>query len=47
MIVIDASDNTKETMLLNAQYAGFTEREIEILSEEEFKAITPELFEKI
>lgn len=36
--VIDGSDNSIEIMLQNAQNAGFTETEIEILTEEEYQA---------
>ena len=34
--VIDGSGNSAETMLQNAQNAGFTENQIEILTEEEY-----------
>jgi hypothetical protein len=36
--VIDGSDNPLELMLQNAQNAGFTESEVEILTEEEYQA---------
>ena len=36
--VIDGSDNPLEIMLQNAQNAGFTESEVEILTEEEYQA---------
>lgn len=36
--VIDGSENPIEIMLQNAQNAGFTETEIEILTEEEYQA---------
>ena len=35
--VIDGSENSIEIMLQNAQNAGFTESEIEILTEEEYQ----------
>lgn len=35
--VIDDSNNPIETMLLNAQNAGFTEANIEILTEEQYQ----------
>lgn len=35
--VIDGSDNPKETMIQNALNAGFSESEIEILTEEDYK----------
>ena len=35
--VIDGSDNPTETMLKNAQNAGFAESEVEILTEEEYQ----------
>lgn len=34
--VIDGSNNPAEIMLRNAQNAGFTESEVEILTEEEY-----------
>lgn len=37
-IVIDGSDNQAEIMLQNALNAGFSENEVEILSEEEYQA---------
>ena len=36
--VIDGSNNPAEIMLQNAQNAGFTENEVEILTEEQYKA---------
>lgn len=36
--VIDGSDNPIEIMLQNAKNAGFEESEIEILTEEEYRA---------
>lgn len=36
--VIDGSENPTEIMLQNAQNAGFTENEVEILAEEEYEA---------
>lgn len=36
--VIDGSDNTPDIMLQNAQSAGFTESEVEILTEAEYQA---------
>lgn len=36
--VIDGSDNPQEIMLQNAENAGFTAEEVEILTEEEFEA---------
>ena len=36
--VIDGSDNPIEIMLQNAQNAGFAEMEVEILTEEKYKA---------
>ena len=36
--VIDGSENPAKTMLQNAIYAGFTESEVEILTEEEYLA---------
>jgi hypothetical protein len=36
--VIDGSDNPIEIMLQNAQNAGFTAEEVEILTEEEYQA---------
>lgn len=36
--VIDGSENPIEIMLQNAQNSGFTENEIEILTEEEYRA---------
>lgn len=36
--IIDGSNNSIEIMLQNAQNAGFSEGEIEILSEEEYQA---------
>lgn len=36
--VIDGSNNPAEIMLRNAQNAGFTESEVEILTEEEYQA---------
>lgn len=36
--VIDGSNNSEETMLQNAQNAGFTENEVEILTAEEYQA---------
>ena len=36
--VIDGSDNPLEIMLQNALNAGFTESEVEILTEEEYQA---------
>lgn len=36
--VIDGSENPIEVMLQNAQNAGFTENEVEILTEEEYQA---------
>lgn len=36
--VIDGSDNSTELMVQNAQNAGFTESELEILTEEEYQA---------
>ena len=36
--VIDGSENPVEIMLQNAQYAGFAETEVEILTEEEYLA---------
>lgn len=35
--VIDGSENPIEIMLQNAQNAGFSEAEVEILTEEEYK----------
>lgn len=37
-IVIDGSENPIEIMLQNVESAGFTEVDIEILTEEEFEA---------
>lgn len=42
--VVDGSENPIETMLQNAQNAGFAESEVEILAEEEYqtrKALEP------
>ena len=42
--IIDGSDNPQEIMLQNAENAGFTEAEVEILTEEEYedrKALEP------
>lgn len=42
--IIDGSENLQEVMLQNAENAGFTAEEIEILTEEEFevrKALEP------
>jgi len=36
--VIDGSENALEIMLQNAENAGFTETEVEILTEEEYQA---------
>ena len=36
--VIDGSENPTEVMLQNAQNAGYTENEVEILTEEEYLA---------
>ncbi len=36
--IIDGSENPLEIMLQNAQNAGFTENEVEILTEEEYQA---------
>ncbi len=36
--IIDGSNNSLDTMLLNAQNAGFTDTEVEILTEEEYQA---------
>lgn len=36
--VIDGSNNSTEIMRENAQNAGFTESEVEILTEEEYQA---------
>ena len=36
--VIDGSENPIEIMLQNAQNSGFTETEVEILTEEEYQA---------
>lgn len=36
--MIDGSDNPIEIMLQNAQNAGFAEMEVEILTEEKYKA---------
>lgn len=36
--VIDGSENTDEIMVQNAQNAGFTAGEVEILTEEEYQA---------
>lgn len=36
-IVIDGSNNSTEIMLINANNAGFTELEVEILTEEEYQ----------
>lgn len=36
--VIDGSENPIEIMLQNAENAGFTEAEVEILTEEEYEA---------
>lgn len=36
--VIDGSENPLDMMLQNAQNAGFTENEVEILTEEEYQA---------
>lgn len=36
--VIDGSENPLDTMLQNAQNAGFTEDEVDILTEEEYLA---------
>ena len=36
--VIDGSNNLIDIMLQNAQNAGFTESEVEILTEEEYQA---------
>ena len=36
--VIDGSENTIEVILQNAKNAGFTENEVEILTEEEYLA---------
>lgn len=36
--VIDGSENSIESMLVNVQNAGFTESEVEILTEEEYQA---------
>lgn len=36
-IVIDGSENIQEIMYQNAVNAGFTESEVEILTEEEYK----------
>jgi hypothetical protein len=35
--VIDGSENEEEIMLENARNAGYTENEVEILTEEEYK----------
>lgn len=35
--IIDGSDNPTEVMVQNAQNAGFTESEVEILTEEEYQ----------
>lgn len=35
--IIDDSNNSVETILQNAQNAGFTESEVEILTEEEYQ----------
>ena len=37
-IVIDGSDNPAEIMLQNAQSAGFTASEVEVLTGEEYQA---------
>ena len=37
VIVIDGSENSKEIMLQNAKNMGFTENEVEIITEEEYK----------
>lgn len=47
--IIDGSRNPIETMLQNAQNAGFTENEVEILTEEEYQArvdLEPKLIQK-
>lgn len=36
--IIDGSKNSQEVMLQNAENAGFAENEVEILTEEEYKA---------
>lgn len=36
--IIDGSNNSTEIMLQNAQNTGFTEAEVEILTEEEYQA---------
>jgi hypothetical protein len=36
--IIDGSENLQEVMLQNALNAGFTELEVEVLTEEEFEA---------
>ena len=36
-IVIDGSENQKEVMLQNAKSMGFTENDVEIITEEEYK----------
>jgi hypothetical protein len=36
--VIDGSENTQEVMLQNAESAGVTAEEVEILTEQEFEA---------
>lgn len=41
--IIDGSNNSFEFMLQNAKNAGFSEEDIEILSEEAYEAIKPEV----
>jgi hypothetical protein len=36
--ILDGSENHQEMMIKNAENAGFTESEVEILTEEEFEA---------
>lgn len=36
--VIDGSENSDEIMYQNAIYAGYTENEVEIITEEEYKS---------
>lgn len=36
--IIDGSENSTETMMVEAQSAGFPEAEVEILTEEEYQA---------
>lgn len=42
-IVIDGSENPEEIMLQNAVNAGYSELEVEILTESEYKAKIPDL----